>query len=281
MILAVDIGTSSCKGCGFDSSSLLPITKWHKRGYDGDVTSPQSWFVACFDILEAILAESSDDKPPSVVVLSGMMQNVIVTSDSSKCIMYNDSAYALKAHDYLTRKGHAAKIKKLTGNYKESASVPAKLAQLQRDRKFKSRQTVLFGAHSYVAWRLLNIGDEGALCDPTTASTTGLLQNDTGAWLSQANLTAFGLGNFAMPRLLSSASRVVGHIHLPDRLDHRLNGLPLVHGSGDLGSLVAAVDRWGFHTHAYLGTSGWIARVVTKSTTARSVSAFIFCVECV
>ena len=262
MIVAVDIGTSSCKGCGFDEETLLPLTNWIRKPYED--ASPRIWYETCLEVLEAIVTDPKSSKPPVVVVLSGMMQNVILPHEE-RCIPYNDATYAWKAHEHYVKKGIAARLKKTTGNYKDSASIAAKLHQLQYEKKYKKPQPVIFGAHSYVAWRLLNIKDEGLLCDPTTASTTGLIDSSTGVWIANGLIKSAGLTNFIFPRLLQDASRVVGHVFMENHRESKLNGLPLIHGSGDLGSLVAAVDQWGFSTHAYLGTSGWIARVVPKS----------------
>lgn len=156
-----------------------------------------------------------------------------------------------------------------TGNYKNAASVVAKLKQINMNNMMKQPQ-VVFGAHSYVVWKLLGEKREHSYCDLTTASTTGLLDQNSSCWLKEDLLKEIGIDNFLMPQILKDASSIVGNIQV-----HGFLGVPLCHGAGDLGSLVCAAESWNLRTHAYIGTSGWIATLISRDTLKKkSESAF-------
>ena len=287
MIVAIDIGTSSSKGCGFDSKTLRPITPWvRSTGTKNEVENkpneysscPLKWMDACVEILNAVAeeAERTPSRPkPVLVALSGMMQNVILPLETeNSCVLYSDASFAKAAHESMVRDCSEAvdAVKRATGNYKDAASIVAKLVQFNlNDRVKKDSRRVLFGAHSYVAWRLMGGPTDDAspvwLCDATTASTTGLVDRQTGEWIDQHLRRRLTIDNFALPTLLPDTGNVVGVISSSSAkaLNTVFDGVSLVHGAGDLGSLICAVDTFKADTHAYLGTSGWIARVVPRN----------------
>lgn len=268
MIVAIDIGTTNCKGCGFHVNTFQPATPWFRREYDVP-SSPDCWFEVSREIL-TLLRESNRELIPQYVVLSGMMQNVIIPDEQSPiCILYNDAEFARSAHDELEKKEISNLLQATTKNYKGSASVAAKLFQINQINLLDSKK-VLFGAHSYVAWKLLGCKSSDFYCDITTASTTGLLDPLTLDWLNLDLIKNIGIGNFQLPRLLKDSSEIVGFI---EKLPGYVN-VPLIHGAGDLGSLILAVECFDLKTHAYLGTSGWVASIRERGESKNS-EAFV------
>jgi len=146
----------------------------------------------------------------------------------------------------------------LTHNWPDTAGFAAKLLYLQEEVPsiVEETQYVLCGAHDYIAYRLTGI----PATDPTTASTTGLYDPVAGAWVGEIAETLNGWGDRLPP--IHRGNEIDGTI-LPDVADQL--GLPqsvkVVHGVGDVGASVLAMEMEGFSRSLYLGTSGWILDV--------------------
>lgn len=64
-IVALDVGTSSAKGCGFEEETLTPVTSFITLKYD-DVNKPICWYQTCVQILQRLMHIN-----PVLIVLSG------------------------------------------------------------------------------------------------------------------------------------------------------------------------------------------------------------------
>lgn len=226
----------------------------------------------------------------AAVALSGQMQNVILVDSSTKLtlqrtILYSDTRAKEESRELESLLGGVRRIAGISGNYKGPSSCLCKLLWCTRNLRETSEKAthVLFGAHSYIAWRLTGV----SACDYTTANTTSLLDiagkdgaSDKVCWAKQRLLIPGGLKSWVdkMPKLLDTAmSRPIGKVSLSELTgaSHRTDRtIQIFHGCGDLGTTTIGASRIatlaGIPTerdiYMYVGTSGWIATTEECST---------------
>ena len=142
---------------------------------------PGEWLDAFIEASHDLLDPLGTDASPAGIALSGQMQNVCPVSDGRSlrsCLLYSD-VRAMKEADDIAKKlamdGSSAEAK--LANFKGAAACLCKWLWLARNdgETLRKSTRLLLGAHSYVAYALCGGDDEACACDPTTASTTGLL----------------------------------------------------------------------------------------------------------
>lgn len=262
--LVVDIGTGATKIECFDTEGIVlqrSVSEYVGVESSSDEIDPDVWY----DAVVGAIGTLRDD--PKVVlddlryvVLSGQMQDVILVKDGravAPAILYFGHRESRAYTEWIESIG-AKRIRELTKNNPDTAGFPAKLLSLSAGRPTLPSETEFFlcGAHDYVAYRFTGV----AATDPTTASTTGLFNPIQGFWAPEI-LDLLGDWKSLVPAV-HYANTVDGTV-LPEIAETL--GIPataqIVHGAGDVGSSVLAMEMEGFSSSLYLGTSGWIQDV--------------------
>jgi xylulokinase len=261
-IIAADIGSSVLKAVQFDSEgapravAMRPITT-HSPDERSHEQDPEEWWSA----FAGALSELPERGRASAIVLTGSMQNLIALDRDARpldeAILYSDRRLddrdiaALQTRlpsDYAQR----------TGNRLDPAHTILKLMSLDRFvPQVSHRRNVrwAFGAKDAVSFRLTG----NCAIDPTTASTTGLMNIATRQWDSGL-VDAAGIDPACLPEILAG-DEIVGEVSAEVANETGLPpGIPVFNGAGD-----AAAATWGAHAdipgraYCYLGTTGWVA----------------------
>lgn len=267
LIAALDVGSSAVKAALVDAAGRVrargeaPLDTTTGPGGQVEQDARQWWHAAR-------LALSACEGRDGVVVLAvtGQMQDLVcVDADDAvgPALLYSDTR-AVEQHVRLV--DAVAGWERRTGNHQDPSNVAAKIRWTAEHRPdvWARTTTVLLGAAGYVLWRA---GGE-ATCDVVTASATGLLDVERRGW-AQDVLDLVGVRLEQLPRLVDGgADAVVGrlddagarHLGLPA-------GTPLVAAMGDAGATSHGLVGSGpSSAYAYLGTTGWFARVVPAPT---------------
>lgn len=271
-LLCLDLGTSAVKAAVLDVDGTLiaagtaeyPTTTFPAGGAE---QCPVDWVRAARTAITRCLPT---DARIAALSLTGQMQDLVLESDPPgsgpagavrPAILYTDLRAAADAQAIrrtLEDSGHD--WDELTGNVQDAGSCAAmhrRLARLEPDVAANTGG-ITFGPAGHLAFVL----GAGLHCDPTTASTTGLLDARRREW-SPDIARAAGLDPGLLPRLTRAAGEVVGET---DARAHALIGLPagipIVLAPGDAGASTLGVSGPATgRDHASLGTSGWIASV--------------------
>ncbi|GBG30846.1 Xylulose kinase [Hondaea fermentalgiana] len=292
--VAVDVGSRSTKVAAVcrqeDGSEQVLATAQSEyeaqHGARGMVKQDaETWYTAFVDALEQVLRKLDPAlHRVSEIVLSGQMQCVVCVDGGRPlmpAILYSDTRATEEAAELTKIFGGADKIAALTGNFKGAASCMAKALWLSRRKAavLTIARHVLFGAHSFVAWRLTG----RAACDRTTAQTTSFSNKNADAWCAdifeQGPRELAGDWKRLMPDLVAVneplatlEKGLMGISGLDSTLAATFGATPVAiyHGPGDLGTttLGAATVRARAEAeggrvsknYIYIGTSGWIAR---------------------
>ncbi|MGN6551567.1 MAG: FGGY family carbohydrate kinase [Pararhizobium sp.] len=268
-LLVLDVGTTSAKAVIFDSSGAIvsSATRSVETVSRADGTREQStrqWWQAITEASRALAARDT----VSAIALTGSMQNlIVVTADGALCdraILYSDSRVEQADIDALTERLPADFVA-LTGNTLDPASVISRIATFSRfypEIETSAVRSFLFGAKDALIFRMTG----RAVCDPTTASTTGLMDFVGRLW-SDKVVAAAGIERAQLPDILP-ATAVTGRLRADAAAELGLAaGLPVHAGAGD-----AAAATWGAFANSggaaycYLGTTGWVATTVDDRT---------------
>lgn len=263
LLAGLDLGTSGAKLTVVTPDGEVVARREHAyptRTAPGGVAEqdPEHWWEAA----RAVLQESGVAHRVAALGVTGHMQNVIPVAGDGRptrpAILYSDTraeAETARLRDAVV--GWEAR----TGNHQDATNVPAKLAWLaahEPDALARARH-VLLGPAGYVAFRATG----EAACDPTTASTAGVLDMTTRGWLVDAIEAAGGRVEL-FPRLTGerTGDALVGEVG-PSAEELGLRpGTPVVHGLGDAGSTTdGLVGVEPGDAYLYLGTTGWLAAV--------------------
>ena len=229
-VLSVDVGTTALKAMLLapDGTAIAST----ERAYATGTTSGESGLSGAIEQqpgewLDAFIEASHDLLDPlGTDVTRGhraerQMQNVCPVSDgrSSGRLLYSD-VRAMKEADDIAKKlamdGSSAEAK--LANFKGAAACLCKWLWLARNdgETLRKSTRLLLGAHSYVAYALCGGDDEACACDPTTASTTGLLTPPTlsrdgtmppePTWAVESIGAFDGVDPSLLPRLVNGAS---------------------------------------------------------------------------
>ena len=295
-VLSVDVGTTALKvvllapdgtALGVSERAYARGTTRGDSGLSGAMEQdPNEWIEAFAHAARDVLAPFGDAKPAGVA-LSGQMQNVVLARAGASlrpCLLYSD-VRAVEEAEHIRRRlledGDADSV--ATGsfplsNFKGAAACLCKWLWLARHdaETLAEAETLLLGAHSFLAYALCGGDRAAAACDPTTASTTGLLAagppSSAARWAKEACGLFPGVDPALLPPLLRGfapppVGEVSGKAAETLRLPRNLEGVPVFHGVGDLASTTVGavgVSAAGGASYAYCGTSGWVARVRTR-----------------
>lgn len=263
VIVAVDVGTTGMKVALVTPDGQIVARRTSpyatgSTGIDGRVEqNPDEWWDATVTAVRSVTEERF---VPVALAVTGQMQDVVLVEGDRvvrPAILYSDTRAAAEAELVRRRLGDA--WERVTANEQDAASIPAKLLWLRRlePEAVEQADRLLLGAHSYIVWRACG----AAVCDPTTASTTGLFDFDSGTWFTDS-LEAAETSPGLLPDL-HEPFQIAGT--LDEEAAQALGlpaGIPVVHGPGDAAatSLGAGAGEVG-DSFVYLGTSGWVATV--------------------
>lgn len=270
-LLAIDIGSSALKAVLFGDGGAIraiasrPVTT--RTGADrSQEQDPAGWWSA----LAAALGDIADKESVSALVFTGSMQNLIpLTADgrpAGPAVLYSDRRLEEAEIAALERRLPEDYARR-TGNRLDPAHTILKLMRRERfvrDGTGPGGIRWAFGAKDAVTMRLTGC----AATDPTTASTTGLMDIAARAW-DETLLATSGVAGESLPDILP-ADAVVGEV-LPEpaREIGLPAGIPVFNGAGD-----AAAATWGAFAdrpgaaYAYLGTTGWVAATLSMADAA-------------
>lgn len=260
-----DFGTSSVKLLVVDDDGATVVEVQESYPTDqgpGRIEQdPAQWW----DAARRALAVSGVADRIGAIGLTGQMQDLIPVLDGGwtrPAILYSDTRGGAHLDRLLTRYPH---WQERTGNVQDASNLLGKVAWLREhdpDALEQSRH-LLFGPAGYLAWRLTG----RALCDVTTASTTGLWDAGAARWLDTA-FAAEGGRVATLPEVvgLSPGDTLAGRASAEAAADLGLPaGTPIVLAAGDAGAATdGLVGTDAGDAYAYLGTTGWVAGVVAE-----------------
>jgi xylulokinase len=280
-VLALDLGTSGAKAAligadgGIAARGSAPYATAHPPG-GGAEQDPQDWLRSARDAIgQCLHAAEAGAAPPAALCLTGQMQDLVLLPSATPAtptaagdagrhggalrpaLLYSDTrAQAEAAHLRDRLPDWDARI----GSRQDATSCAAMWLRLERTEQDTTRRAhgIVLGPAGFLAWTL----GCGAWCDATTASAAGLLGTD-GRWERDV-CAAAGLPEPLLPSLTEAAGQGIG------RTDARAQtllglpaGLPVVLAPGDAGATTLGLVGLGIGAdYAYLGTTGWLARVV-------------------
>jgi len=269
-IIAMDVGSSALKAVLF-SAAGDPLAR-HVCPYptqtaaDGTAEQdPDDWWRACTEAVRAL----EPDEGLQALVLTGSMQNLIAVDRQGRALMpamlYSDARVTTDL-----RRAWQADLpdafEQAIGNRADNAQCVFKIRWFRGHWPDLAERVARFhfGAKDVVVQRLTG----AAVIDPTTATTTGMMDLARRQWLPEV-IAAVGLDREHLPEI-RPADAIAGH--LTDEAAAALGlpgGLPVLTGAGD-----AAAATWGAHAdshgrpYAYLGTTGWVAAVMSLAEAA-------------
>lgn len=216
---------------------------------------PSAWWQS----LRTCLARLDDPRRVVALGLTGQMQDLVPVAGSRpvrRALLYSDvraSHEAQRLHQLLTD------WESTTANQQDASSVAAKIGWLAQHEasSLKASRQLLLGAPGYLMMRMTG----RAVCDPVTASTTGLLDVAGRCWSFDV-LEACGASPELLPELVDGDA--VGELSAAAARDLGLSsGIAVVHGMGDAGAATdGLVGTTPGSAYVNLGTTGWVAGVV-------------------
>lgn len=269
-IIAIDVGSSALKAVLFSSSgealarqvrpypTLTPV--------DGAAEQdPADWWRAFVEAVRPLAGEGRI----GAVVLTGSMQNLIPVDATGHALapamLYSDARVTTE----LRRAWQAdfpENFDLRIGNRPDNALCAFKIRWFQTRWPDLAEKTACFhfGAKDVVVQRLTG----AKVTDPTTATTSGLMDLAGRQWLPDM-VSAIGINRDQLPDI-QAADTIAGHLTKDAAAALGLPvGLPVLTGAGD-----AAAATWGAHAdhhgrpYTYLGTTGWVAAVLTLAEAA-------------
>ncbi len=263
VFLVLDVGTTGVKAALMSAQGKISKTAY--RDYSSK--SPQSAFVEqnAEDWWQAALEVAAELNLAAVtaIAITGQMQNLVLLNSAQQpvrpVILYSDMR-ALAEAEFVNHKIGTASLTALTGNIQTASSVLAKLVWLKNhEPETLAKTTQLFlGAADYLAFKLTS----KVVTDMSTASTTGLMNIDTRAYLDEALFESVGLGSTftLLPQLLAGGSKVA-NVSLEASKQLGLSSeIGVYLGPGDAVATTLGVGSGELtKPYAYIGTSGWLA----------------------
>jgi len=270
-VLAVDVGTSALKAVAFSRTGAIvavasrPV-ETRQPGARMQEQDPDAWWSA----LLAALAEIPGRGGVEALVFTGSMQNLVMLDDGGRAlapaILYSDRRLEEDEVSALAAR-LPADYGERVGNRLDPAHTILKLMARERFLPPARRERAVrftFGAKDAVAFRLTG----RFAIDPTTASTTGMMDIHARRW--DEDLVALArLSGGRLPSILP-ADAVLGAVTAEAARETGLcEGARVFNGAGD-----AAAATWGAFAdapgtaYAYLGTTGWVAATLALADAA-------------
>ncbi len=259
-VLVLDAGTSGLKAVLFGADGGVIASR--EAGYGlapaAHRQSVEGWWQAAQQAVAALDVDAVE-----AIALTGTMENLIAVDATGApvhdAILYSDpcgGAALDAARPSLDALGATA----ILGNAPEPLMTAFKLRWLIDNAPdvVTAARWLMPGAKDALALRLTG----RAATDPVTATTTGLMDLATRDW-SPALIEALGLPAGKLPPILP-AGAVLGPLTGEAASALGLTpGLPVINGCGDGGATtLGSLCRVAGDVSLYLGTSGWVARVI-------------------
>jgi len=268
-IAAFDIGTTAVKGIlvnkEADIQAEYSIVLDTYFGEEGIIEQdPNDWWQAVKEIAHnwwSVLQISPEEIVR--ITFSGQMEDVIPISSNfpgQKAILYSDTRAELEA-EYILKK--MPDINNKISNTIQASTPLAKLLWLKENNLelFNETERFVFSSKDYIIYKLTG----HMVTDPTTASTTGMMDLSKRAWFDEI-LETFGLKENQLAGIYGS-EKIVGSLSKEAAEETGfLASTPVLTGSGDAGAstMGAAVVDYD-DTYFYMGTTGWVANIEDSS----------------
>jgi len=261
MWLAFDIGTTGVKAALVTGDARIQHSAYRDyptRTAEGGIVEQDAndWLQAVVDTIGE-LSTSQDWPKVEAIALTGQMQNVILVDANGEparpVILYSDTRARAEADEINQKFGD--RLRQMTGNNQDASGLLAKLRWLELQDELQKAAGLLIGAADFIAFKLTG----AYAADTTTASTTGLMDIRTRAWLNDSDFRLMGIHWPSFPALIPGGKQVgVLTQETADALDLKA-GLPVYLGPGDAGATTigAGSGETGF-VYGYLGESGWV-----------------------
>lgn len=261
--LVFDVGTTGVKAALISAQGKLSQTAYREYSSlspkDGFIEqNAEDWWQAALEVATELNLNNV-----TAIAITGQMQNLVLL-DSAKqlvrpVILYSDMR-ALEEAEYVNEKIGADTLSELVGNIQTASSVLAKLIWLKNNEPESLEKTtqLFLGAADYLAFRLTS----KAVTDMSTASTTGLMNIDTRAYLDRTLFESVGLGRTfnLLPKLLAGGSKVAKLSPEASRQLGMNSEVEVYLGPGDAVATTLGVGSGETaKPYAYIGTSGWLA----------------------
>lgn len=280
-LVIIDVGTTAVKAAAVDRNLrvLREASAPVETSRNGDLVEqdPDQWWASAVDAVRALTDLRPDPVARDVerlgtavgLAITGQMQDLVLVRDGAPvgpAVLYSDHR-ATAEHQVLLERVGADRWFELTANEQDASNLAAKLMWLgaNQPERLKASAHVLFGAHSFLAYRACG----AVVCDPTTASTTGLYDPTAQGWAEDV-LTVIGDLPTGFPTL-HSPLETCGQLERSSAEELGLRaGIPVFHSAGDAGTTTvgAGIGEDGGR-YAYLGTSGWLASTTAAAVTPR------------
>ena len=271
-ILALDLGTSGAKAALLDLRGAVVRGGGGRParaavGYPTAVPvpgaaeqDPRDWLRAARESALGALAAAGPVRPAALAV-TGQMQDLVVLDAHGESIgpalLYSDTRSTAQAERLRTLH---PRWEERAGARQDATAVPAQwMRRLEAEPGLARRAAgIVLGPAGHLV-QALGLGRH---VDDTTASAAGLLDLERRDWDAEA-CAAAGLPMSLLPRRSTRAGEVVGRtgaraaslLGLPA-------GIPVVLALGDAAATTAGtVGLAPGSAYAYLGSSGWLARV--------------------
>ncbi len=267
LIASFDIGTSAVKAVLVNRNGRMQMAhtvSYRNSGLGMAFSTEQDsedWWLAFCQVLQRWWAQGVGPESIAALTFSGQMQCLLPLDAHGAAlrhaVLHTDARAGAEAARITGQLG-ADEIFRVTRNPFNATSVLPKLMHLrdhQGDLLLRTEH-VLVGAKDFVIQRLTG----RFVCDPTTAATTGMFDIERGVW-AHPWLDELGLKP-VLPELLNAGEAVGGISEQAASVTGLWAGCPVLCGLGDaaattLGAGVSDASQ----CYAYLGTSGWVARM--------------------
>lgn len=260
LLAGIDVGTSAVKVVMARPNGLVVArltASYPTHTAPGGVVEqdPEAWWQAVRQALHGFPGLGD----VVAVGVTGQMQDLVVLAGGRAvrpALLYSD----LRAADQFARlQAGLTDWEAATGNQQDASSVAAKIAWLaeHENEELRGADHLLLGAPGHLVWRMTG----RAVCDPVTASTTGLLDIAARDW-SETVLAACGVRRDQLPQLATEGP--VGNLGAGAAAELGLTaGIPVVHALGDAGATTdGLVGSEPGSAYLHLGTTGWVAGIV-------------------
>ena len=265
LIASLDIGSSAVKAGLVSADGRLHhvcSVAYPTSNLPAGEQHADDWWRAFVAVLQGWWSAGVHADSIAALTFSGQMQDLITLDAQGEpvrpAILYSDARAGAAALEIEQRLGRD-EIHRVTRNPFNGASVLPKLLHLrtQESPAWARIRRIAVGAKDHVIGRLTG----RHVTDPTTAATTGLYDIERGAWATDW-LATLGLDAALLPELLDAGARAGGVTAAAAASTGLRLDCPVLCGLGDAAATTLGaglVDA--SQCYAYLGTSGWVARV--------------------